>query len=50
MLRTYIDEHRVVAEEDFPIFENKRFRPQPLLCEEDGPIPEFRRWAAQFYS
>ncbi|NQZ97200.1 MAG: Rieske 2Fe-2S domain-containing protein [Myxococcales bacterium] len=50
VLRTYIDEHRVVAEEDFPIFENKRFRPQPLLCEEDGPIPEFRRWAAQFYS
>jgi phenylpropionate dioxygenase-like ring-hydroxylating dioxygenase large terminal subunit len=49
VLRTYIDEHRVVAEEDFPIFENKRFRPQPLLCEEDGPIPEFRRWAAQFY-
>ena len=22
----------------------------PLICDGDGPIPEFRRWAAQFRS
>ena len=38
------------VEADIPIWENKRFVPNPLLCDGDGPIAEFRRWAAQFYS
>lgn len=38
------------AEQDFHIFEHKQFRAKPLLCAEDGPIAEFRRWAAQFYT
>jgi nitrite reductase/ring-hydroxylating ferredoxin subunit len=37
-------------EADIPIWENKRFMPNPMLCDGDGPIAEFRRWAAQFYS
>jgi nitrite reductase/ring-hydroxylating ferredoxin subunit len=36
--------------EDIPIWENKRYRPQPLLCDGDGPIPRYRSWAAQFYA
>ena len=36
-------------EQDFPIWENKRYRARPLLCEGDGPIQEFRSWAGQFY-
>jgi nitrite reductase/ring-hydroxylating ferredoxin subunit len=35
---------------DIPIWEHKLFRPAPLLCDGDGPIAEFRSWAAQFYS
>jgi len=37
-------------EADIPIWENKRFVANPMLCDGDGPIAEFRRWAAQFYS
>lgn len=44
------DLHAVVATQDFPIWEHKRFRAQPALAEGDGPIAEFRRWAAQFYT
>jgi hypothetical protein len=44
-----MDEHAVFAEQDFAIWENKKFRERPPLCDEDGPIGEFRRWAAQFY-
>jgi 3-ketosteroid 9alpha-monooxygenase subunit A len=49
-LRTYMEEHAVVATQDFHIWENKLFREQPLLCEEDGPIADYRRWVRQFYS
>ncbi len=35
---------------DFPIWENKAYRQQPLLSEADGPIVMYRRWAKQFYS
>lgn len=48
-LRAYMDEHAVVATQDFPIWENKKFREKPALADGDGPIAEFRRWAAQFY-
>jgi nitrite reductase/ring-hydroxylating ferredoxin subunit len=36
--------------EDIPIWEHKRYREQPLLCDGDGPIPRYRTWAAQFYA
>jgi phenylpropionate dioxygenase-like ring-hydroxylating dioxygenase large terminal subunit len=35
---------------DFPIWENKRYRDQPLLTTADGPFVPYRRWARQFYS
>ena len=44
------EEHAVVATQDFAIWENKIFRAQPALADGDGPIAEFRRWAAQFYA
>jgi nitrite reductase/ring-hydroxylating ferredoxin subunit/putative sterol carrier protein len=34
---------------DFPIWENKIYRPQPYLSAADGPIGLYRRWAKQFY-
>ena len=48
-LRRYIDDNVRTLEQDFPIWENKIYREHPLLCEADGPILKFRRWAAQFY-
>jgi len=35
--------------QDIPIWEAKRFLARPLLCEGDGKIASFRRWAEQFY-
>ncbi len=48
-VESYIAEHAVFAEQDFEIWENKKFREKPPLCEADGPIGEFRNWASQFY-
>lgn len=48
-LEAYMAEHAVFAEQDFEIWENKKFRAKPPLCAADGPIVEFRRWAQQFY-
>ena len=36
--------------EDIPIWENKIYQPSPQLCDGDGPIARFRKWAAQFYA
>jgi 3-ketosteroid 9alpha-monooxygenase subunit A len=49
-LTAQMDEQAKVVEQDFAIWENKRYRAQPALCEGDGPIPAFRRWAQQFYA
>jgi 3-ketosteroid 9alpha-monooxygenase subunit A len=46
----YMKEHAVFAEADFPIWENKIYRERPLYCDGDGPIADYRRWAARFYS
>ena len=35
--------------EDTPIWENKQFQHEPVLCDGDGPIAQYRRWASQFY-
>jgi phenylpropionate dioxygenase-like ring-hydroxylating dioxygenase large terminal subunit len=37
-------------EQDIPIWENKVYYEKPLLCDGDGPIAPFRRWAQQFYA
>ena len=37
------------VEEDAVIFEHKISQPRPKLSPADGPIPQFRKWAKQFY-
>jgi nitrite reductase/ring-hydroxylating ferredoxin subunit len=36
--------------QDIPIWENKVYRPHPVLTRSERPILEHRRWARQFYS
>lgn len=48
-LARYVADNVRTFEQDFPIWENKAHRAHPLLCDGDGPIPAFRRWASQFY-
>ena len=36
-------------EQDVTIWKNKTRIENPLLCEEDGPIYQLRRWYEQFY-
>lgn len=35
--------------QDIPIWEHKKYLAKPMLCDGDGPIPEYRKWASQFY-
>lgn len=35
---------------DFVIWNQKKYRPIPLLADGDGDVGKFRRWYAQFYS
>ncbi len=37
-------------DQDIPIWEHKRYQPQPALAPSERPITEFRKWAAQFYA
>ena len=50
MLQAYMADVAGQIDHDKPIWEAKVYRDKPLLCEEDGPIPEYRRWAQQFYT
>ena len=36
-------------EQDVEIWRNKARIDNPLLCEEDGPVYQLRRWYEQFY-
>jgi 3-ketosteroid 9alpha-monooxygenase subunit A len=38
------------VEQDIPIWEHKIYRPNPILCDGDGPINQFRIWFKQFYA
>jgi len=38
------------VEDDIAIWSHKLHRSRPLLCDGDGPIPEFRRYFSQFYA
>ncbi|MCA9773063.1 MAG: Rieske 2Fe-2S domain-containing protein [Myxococcales bacterium] len=35
---------------DMPLWNTKKFRPEPVLTEGDGDIARFRKWYKQFYS
>lgn len=50
LLRKAIREGRKTIDQDVPIWENKVYRERPALCDGDGPIMQYRRWAAQFYA
>ncbi len=50
MAQGLIDELSGQVEEDIPIWNNKAYRAQPLLCDGDGPISQFRKWFSQFYA
>lgn len=50
LLKAYMDDQSLAITQDFEIWEHKAFRPRPVLCDGDGPIADYRRWAKQFYS
>ena len=37
------------VEQDIPVWNNKRFVENPILCDGDGPINKYRKWFSQFY-
>jgi nitrite reductase/ring-hydroxylating ferredoxin subunit len=38
------------VEQDIPIWDHKHYQPNPILCDGDGPIAQYRKWFSQFYS
>jgi phenylpropionate dioxygenase-like ring-hydroxylating dioxygenase large terminal subunit len=50
MAKALTDEISFQVEQDMPIWENKIYQPNPILCDGDGPIAQFRRWFSQFYA
>ena len=50
LLKAYMDDQSNAITQDFEIWEHKKFRPRPVLCDGDGPINEYRKWARQFYT
>jgi 3-ketosteroid 9alpha-monooxygenase subunit A len=45
----YVENLTIGFHEDIEIWENKRYRSRPALCEGDGPIGRLRVWYRQFY-
>jgi nitrite reductase/ring-hydroxylating ferredoxin subunit len=37
-------------ENDLPIWENKAYWDKPRLCDGDGPVGAYRKWAGQFFA
>jgi hypothetical protein len=48
--RAFVKEVSRQLEQDIPIWEHKTYFDRPVLCDGDGPIGLFRKWARQFYS
>jgi len=44
------DEVKFQVEQDIPIWENKVYLENPVLCDGDGPIAKYRKWFQQFYA
>ncbi|MER7015254.1 Rieske 2Fe-2S domain-containing protein [Saccharopolyspora sp. NPDC000359] len=49
MARTMGEFIKIGFEQDVRIWKNKTRIDNPLLCEEDGPVYQLRRWYEQFY-
>ena len=47
---SYVDEVIRQVQQDIPIWNHKTFRAEPVLCDGDGPIAQFRKWFSQFYA
>jgi len=45
----YTDEVCNQIEQDINIWEHKHYLPNPILCDGDGPINQYRKWFSQFY-
>jgi len=45
----YVRNLQLGFEQDIAIWENKRYRTRPALCDGDGPLGRLRRWYRQFY-
>ncbi len=43
------EESKGFAEVDLVVWNNKKYRPKPLLCDGDGPILRWRKYFRQFY-
>lgn len=50
ILKAYMDDQSNAIQQDFAIWEAKKFRERPVLSDGDGPIAPFRKWTRQFYS
>jgi phenylpropionate dioxygenase-like ring-hydroxylating dioxygenase large terminal subunit len=48
--KAFVREVTRQLEQDIPIWEHKTYFDRPVLCDGDGPIGLFRKWARQFYS
>lgn len=35
---------------DMPIWNHKIYQENPILCDGDGPIHQYRKWFSQFYA
>jgi 3-ketosteroid 9alpha-monooxygenase subunit A len=46
----YIDNVCSQVEQDIGIWNHKIYRADPMLCDGDGPISQFRKWFQQFYA
>ncbi len=47
--RAFMEEVVRQFEQDLEIWEHKIYIQPPNLCDGDGPVPTYRRWAAQFF-
>ena len=37
-------------DQDKVIWDRMRFEPNPVICDGDGPIPQFRQWYSRYYA
>ena len=49
LAKAFIDEVTRQHAQDVPIWENKKFHENPVLCDGDGPIHQIRKYYQQFY-
>lgn len=50
MANALVEEIARQVEQDIPIWDHKIYKPNPMLCDGDGPIYQFRKWFSQFYA